>query len=215
MPHSPSRYAVASGRTITVNYAAANGSATAPADYVATSGTLTFAAGATSQVVNVPVIGDTMDETDETLVLNLTAPTNATIARSQGTATITDDDAPPSASIGNASRAEGKAGSANLSFTVTLSAASGRPVTVDYATSNGTASAGSDYTLTTGTLSFPAGTTTSSSTSRSLAIRPASRMRRSWSRSAIRSMPQSAPLRLPVQSKTMMECRHSRLRMWP
>lgn len=151
-----------SGRSVTVNYATANGSAVAPADYATTSGTATFAPGSTSQVVNVAVIGDTMDEPDETFVLNLTSPTNATIAPAQGVATITDDDAPPSVSISNASRAEGNSGSAIMTFAVTLSAPSGWPASVAYATSDGSGVAGADYSATSGTLNFVVGTTTMS-----------------------------------------------------
>jgi hypothetical protein len=149
-----------SGRAISVGYATANGSASAPGDYITASGPVNFAAGVTTQVVNVAVVGDATDEADETLTLNLSAPTNATIARAQGTATITDDDAAPTVAIANASRAEGNTGSANLAFTVTLSGASGRIITVDYATADGSALAGSDYTGASGTLTFAAGTTT-------------------------------------------------------
>ena len=75
--------------------------------------------------------------------------------------TITDDDAAPSFSVDDPSVAEGDAGTASLTFTVTLSAASGKTVTVDYATADGTATtAGSDYTGTTGTLTFAPGETT-------------------------------------------------------
>jgi hypothetical protein len=151
-----------SGRTVTVNYATANGTAVGPADFVTTSGTATFAPGSTSEVVNVAVVGDTMDEPAETFTLNLTSPVNATIARNQATATVNDDDPPPSLSISNASRVEGNAGSANLVLAVSLSAPSGFPVSVDYSTSDGTATLGSDYTPSAGTLNFNPGATTAS-----------------------------------------------------
>jgi hypothetical protein len=149
-----------SGQAVTVNYATANGTAVAPADYTATSGTLTFAAGVTTQSITVPVVGDTLDEANETFVVNLSGATNATIADSQGVGTITDNDATPSLVINNVSVTEGNTGTQNAVFTVTLSAASGQTVTVNYATANGTATAGSDYVARSGTLTFNPGTTT-------------------------------------------------------
>lgn len=80
--------------TVTVNFATANGTATAPSDYTTTSGTATFAPSDTSENVTVPVIGDTVDEPNETFVVNLTSPINATLADAQGQGTITDDDLP-------------------------------------------------------------------------------------------------------------------------
>ena len=59
---------------MTVQYATANGSATAPGDYTATSGSLTFAPGQTTKTVSVPVNGDALDEIDETFNLNLSVP---------------------------------------------------------------------------------------------------------------------------------------------
>ena len=67
-------------------------------------------------------------------------------------------------SISDVTVAEGNSGTTNAVFTVTLSAASASTVTVDYATANGTATAGSDYTAATGTLSFAAGTTSKTMT---------------------------------------------------
>lgn len=79
-----------------VGYATADGSATAGADYVATSGTLDFLAGETSKTVTVTVNGDAGVEADETLFLNLAGATNgAVIADAQGQGTITNDDAAP------------------------------------------------------------------------------------------------------------------------
>ncbi|MBV9495282.1 MAG: right-handed parallel beta-helix repeat-containing protein, partial [Acidobacteria bacterium] len=148
-----------SGQTVTVNYATANGTAVAGSDYGATSGTLTFAPGVTSQVVNVPVTGDTTNEADETFTVTLTAPTNATIATATGTGTIVNDDGAPVLSIADASQAEGNSGMSPMVFTVMLSTPSEQTVTVNYATSDGTANAGSDYTATTGTVTFAPGVT--------------------------------------------------------
>ena len=73
---------------VTVKYATADGTATAP-DYTAhASARLTFAAGQTSKTVTVNVKGDTTIEPDETFFVNLSSPTNAVITDSQGMGTI-------------------------------------------------------------------------------------------------------------------------------
>ena len=141
----------ASAQTITVNYATADGTALAGSDYAATSGTLTFAPGVTSQSVTVLVNGDTVFEPDQTFTVDLSAPTNATIAVGQAAGTITNDDAPPTLSISGVVVAEG---AGTLTFTVTRTGATEVPITVNYATANGTALAGSDYTATSGTATF-------------------------------------------------------------
>ena len=152
----------ASGQGVTVSYATANGTATAGSDYTAATGTLSFAAGETSKSVAVTVAGDALNEANETFTLTLSAPTNATISDAQGVGTITNDDPVPSLSVNDASATEGNSGTSSLSFTVTLSAASGQTVTVAYATANGTATSGSDYTAASGTLTFAAGETSKS-----------------------------------------------------
>ena len=81
----------ASNQTISVNYATANGTATAGLDYTATIGTLTFAPGATSKVINIPILNDSLNETDETFTLTLSSPTNASLGTlTTATTTITD-----------------------------------------------------------------------------------------------------------------------------
>ena len=64
---------------------------------------------------------------------------------------------PPSVSIGESSATEGDVGTTTMSFPVTLSAASAQPVSVTYATADGTATAPSDYANTSGTLTFDPG----------------------------------------------------------
>lgn len=146
---------------VTVNYATANGTATVGSDYVATSGALTFAAGQTTKAIAVTINGDTTIEPNETFVVNLSAASGATIADAQGIGTITNDDAAlPALSIDDVTVTEGNSGSTTATFTVTLSAASASPVTLNYATANGTATAGSDYIATSGTLIFAAGQVT-------------------------------------------------------
>jgi uncharacterized delta-60 repeat protein len=81
-------------KTVKVDYAAANGSATAGSDYTSSSGTLTFDPGQTSKTVAVPVSNDSSDEPNETFTLNLSNPQGASVADGQGVGTITDDDNP-------------------------------------------------------------------------------------------------------------------------
>ena len=151
--------APASGQPVTVNYATANGTATAGTDFTTTSGTLTFTAGATTQTITVPVANDALDEADETFLVNLSGAVNASIGDSQGQGTIVNDDAEPSLSITSPTTAEGNAGTTPLTFTVTLSAASGQQVTVSYASAGVTAASGADFAAASGTLTFAPGDT--------------------------------------------------------
>jgi chitinase len=146
---------------VSVSYATADGSATAGSDYTASSGTLHFAAGETRQTINIPVVGDTFFEANETFLLKLSDPLNATLSAtaSQSTVTIINDDTAPVLSIADLAVLEGNAGVNSVPLTVTLSAAASQTITVTYATADGTAQAGSDYTATTGTLSFAPGQT--------------------------------------------------------
>ena len=151
---------------VTVDYATGDGTATAPDDYTATSGTLTFAPGETAKTVTVQVNGDTTVEPNESYAVNLSnAAGNATIADAQGVGTIVNDDQvapPPPAriSINHVTMAEGNAGQTAFRFTVSLDAPQLVPVTVDFATANGTATAPSDFTATSGTVTFAPGETT-------------------------------------------------------
>lgn len=81
-----------SNSIISVNYSTSDDSASAGIDYQATNGVLQFTAGVTNQTIEVIVEGDTDTETNETFVVTLSAPTNATISRSSATGTITTDD---------------------------------------------------------------------------------------------------------------------------
>jgi chitinase len=143
-----------------VSYATADGSGVAPGDYTASSGTVVFPPGTTTQSLVVPVAGDALNESDEYFSVNLTAATNATLAVSQARGTIVNDDPLPGLSIADVRVAEGKSGTTIANFVVSLSAASGRRVTVSYATANGTATAGSDYTAVSGVLVFLPGEVT-------------------------------------------------------
>jgi len=144
-------------------------------DYSPVSGTLTIPAGSTSQTFSVPVNGDTTYEGDETFIVKLNNPVDATISDGQGTGTIQNDDVPPSAWIDDVTITEPASGSANAVFTVSLSAASELPASFDFATQDDTATSGPsptsrkvangvppgpDYTNTSGTVTIPAGATT-------------------------------------------------------
>ena len=83
----------ASGHTVTVRYATADGTATAGADYEAESGTLTFGAGSTQHTVAVPIVDDQVSEEMETFTVTLSDPERATLSETTATGTITDDDA--------------------------------------------------------------------------------------------------------------------------
>jgi subtilisin family serine protease len=147
-----------SSQTVTVNFATADGSATAGSDYVAQSGSLTFDPGVTSRTISVTVNGDTLSEPNETFFVNLSGAVNAVIGDSQGVGTILNDDS-PSLSVNDVSIVEGNGGFKNLTFTITLSAAATQSVSVSYATANGTAIAPGDYTAKSGTVSISAGST--------------------------------------------------------
>ena len=117
-----------------------------------------------TKTVTVPVTGDALDEDDERFFLKLSNAGNAAVGNGQGVGTIVEDDPLPDLSITDVSVTEGDAGtSANVLFTVKLSAPSAKPVSVAYATANGTAVAPDDYSAITGaTLSFAPGETTKS-----------------------------------------------------
>ena len=153
-----------SNKTVTVNYGTADGTATAGSDYGAVSGRLTFARGETSKTIAVPVYGDRLAEANETFVVNLSgararrSPTargsspSSTTSRASASATWPA----PSWLLGR--RRHGHRHDAH--FTVSLAAAYDQAVTVNYATADGTATAGVDYLATSGTLTFAPGETT-------------------------------------------------------
>lgn len=77
---------------VTVGYTTANGTAESGSDYTTTNGTVTFNGGETAKTVTVPVLGDTVDESNETFSVTLNDPTDATLGDAQATGTIQDDD---------------------------------------------------------------------------------------------------------------------------
>ena len=145
---------------VTINYATADGTATAGSDYTAASGTLTFtpANWETGQTVDVTITDDTVDDDDETFTFTLSNPgSGAVLSRALSlSTTIIDDDSRglmlPAFSVTGPTTVAEHAGTAT--YTVTLSAQPSATVTVGYATRNGTARAGADYRAKRGTLTF-------------------------------------------------------------
>ena len=151
----------ASQRTVTVAYATSSesGDTTASNDFSAESGTLTFTAGVIAQTITVDTTEDTSDEHNETLTLTLSGASGAGISDATGQGTINDDDDPPTVSIGDAT-AVTEGGSAN--FTVTVSPASGKEITVDYSIITALQPAEPfDFSSQSGTLTIAAGSATS------------------------------------------------------
>ena len=149
--------APASSQAVTLSYGTANGSASS-SDYQSASGTVTFEAGQTSKTISVLVNGDRDGELDETFRVNVgLAAGNAVIGDSQGVGTIVDDE--PRVSINSVTKNEGNSGTTPFVFTVSLSPAPSAPVSLSFATANGSAKSAEDYTATSGTLNFAAGQT--------------------------------------------------------
>ena len=153
---------------VSVNYATADGTAKGTAsgvgtpDYTPASGPLNWAdLDVANKTFSVPIVNDAVFEGPENFTATLSAPSCGVALGVPATenVTIIDGQTQPTLSINNVSQAEGNAGSSNFVFTVTLSGQSAQTVTVNYATANGTATAGSDYTATSGTLTFNPGVT--------------------------------------------------------
>ena len=151
----------ASGYSVKVNYKTVDGSAKAGSDYTSASGTLTFSSGQKEKTIEVSVTDDKLAESNETFKVELSSPSKATLGSTAiTTVTITDDDGAnvPEVSLSSASASVSE-GAGPVDLTVRLDTAATSAVTVDYATSDGAAKAGSDYTSASGTLTFAAGVT--------------------------------------------------------
>ncbi|MCP4712665.1 MAG: hypothetical protein GY869_28905, partial [Planctomycetes bacterium] len=134
---------VAGDLPVTVDYATEDGTALTGVDYTAASGSLTFTTRDTVQTISVDVIGDAIDEPDEIFFVNLSNAGNTVITDDQGQGTIIDDDEPPFISISDTTITEGNTrATIDANFTVSLSVVSGKTITVDFQTSDGTATAG-------------------------------------------------------------------------
>jgi ELWxxDGT repeat protein len=148
-------------RDFTIDYTTSGGNATADVDYTLVHGTLMFPKGTTARSIAVPVLGDVLDEANETFNLALSNSTGPGFSDATATATITDDDT--TISVADASVTEGNTGTSTVTFTVSTADTGGNktPFTVDYATVVGgaqPATPAADYVATSGTLVFPAAT---------------------------------------------------------
>jgi hypothetical protein len=146
-----------SGQAVTVTYATLNGTAIVNSDYLANSGTLNLPAGTTSKPISVTILGDAVNEGNETFGVALLTAVGAVILDNTGVGTINNDDS-AGFSIDDVAVVEPAAGTTTAVFTVTL--APPAAATVNFATADGTATAGGDYVMTNGTLVFTAGTPT-------------------------------------------------------
>lgn len=142
-----------SERATTVRYRTSTGTASAE-DYTTVDDTLTIPAETTIAFIEVQTTGDDIYEGDENFTVRLSTPTGVTLGNATAEGTITDDDDPPTLSIGHAMADEGD----TAAFEVTLSGGRAVTATVRYSTMDGTAVEGSDYTaIEGGTLTFRPG----------------------------------------------------------
>ena len=144
-----------SPEAVTVAYATGpEGDATPGVDYVVAAGVLTFAPGDTARTVVVSVLGDPVRESSESFAFWLSAPTGAILETVAADGRIIDDDTPPTISVTGCDVDESDT---SCRFLVRLNIFNGAPVTVQYATASGSATAGQDFLTTAGTLTFPSG----------------------------------------------------------
>lgn len=153
-----------SGRNVTVDYVVVNGSALNGPDYTGASSTASVLAGATSTTVSISILDDEFFEINETFTVVLSNPMNATLAGgggSVGTVTIQDDDTAPTVSIQETAAITEGDGSAQtqVNIEVVLTHVLDTGVTVEFATSDGTATAGQDYVGATNSVTIAANTT--------------------------------------------------------
>ena len=145
----------ASEKQVTVDYTTADGTASSVSDYVSETDQLTFAPGEVEKQISIEIRDDDLEELNEIFTVELSNPVNAMIASSTSTITITDDEGVPTLSIADVSTSDEDPDI--ITATVTLSGESSQTVTVNYATADGTAEAGNDYTAASDTLTFAPG----------------------------------------------------------
>jgi hypothetical protein len=147
---------------VSVNYTTADGSATQGVgnDYTTTSGTLNWAAGDTTpQSFNVPILDDNALEGNEDFTVSLNTPINGTIGV-PGSATVTITDDPAGTLQFSAASTNGTEEAGSVTLTVTRTGGTEGPLSVNYQTNDGTATAPSDYVTEAGMVTFPAGDAT-------------------------------------------------------
>ncbi|WP_298235611.1 Calx-beta domain-containing protein [uncultured Azohydromonas sp.] len=149
-----------SNQQVSVNYSNSNVTASNGSDYVALSNTLVFAPGETTKVVVIPVLDDAVQEKAELLRLNLSSAVNGVIVDEEAFGTIHDNDAASGTPVLRVADGVVDESEGSVTFTLTLDRPSTSNVSVNVATANGTALAGSDYSaLTSQTLVFTPGQT--------------------------------------------------------
>ncbi len=149
-----------SGEIVTVDYAVTGSATGSGGDYTLENGTLSIAAGDTTGTITIAnIVDDTTDETDETVIITLSSPSNASLGSDKvHTYTITDDDDQPEISF-NVTTSSGSESISSTAITVDLSSASSSDITVNYTVSGSAVGSGTDYTLADGTLTINAGET--------------------------------------------------------
>jgi len=150
--------------SMSVDYSTANGTAIAGQDYTSTSGTLTFNGGETIKTIQIPITNDSTTETDETFTVSLRNDSNLEVLGAPITLVVTlqDRNTTPVIFINSVAVQEGNTGTTtDALFIINLSAATGRAVSVNFATVNQTALGGSkcgfagvDYESASGNLVF-------------------------------------------------------------
>ena len=148
-----------SATTATVAYATSSGTATASDDYVADSGTLTFEPGVITKTITIDIQDDADDENDETMLVSLSDASNVSVGTPDtAIVTIHDDDGAPEVRFRQSEYSLSEDGG-QATMEVFLSRALGTPITVNYATKDGTATEAEDYVAANGTLVFAPGET--------------------------------------------------------
>ncbi len=145
---------------VNVNYYTSDGSARSTFDYQYTAGVVTFAPGQVTKTVSVKVNGTTLHTGDRYFYLNINNPINAVVVHSYGVGFIQDNTSNPYVNISDATVVQGDGVANTAAFTVSLTSASANPVRVKYATADGSARAGFEYTPVSGTVTIPAASTT-------------------------------------------------------
>ncbi len=144
-----------------VDFATSDGTGIAGTDYTATGGTLVFADGETSKTINVPILNNVAGASDSAFNLTLSnATAGASVPAAGATTTVTINNTTPTGQFGfSVTSVAVDETSGNAVITVTRSGGSSGAATVDFATADGTGIAGTDYTATSGTLTFADGET--------------------------------------------------------
>lgn len=154
------RLSKAWSQAVIFDYATLGNTALAGSDFVATSGSLTFAPGQTVKTVSVDILGDYVREGTERFTLELGNVVGATVSDGSGLATIRDNDKPPAVSISDATVVEGDGGATAMVFTLTLDRTWHEAVSVNATPINGTAVRGEDFTGRAAVITFDPGETT-------------------------------------------------------